>query len=137
MPRNRKCRDAATNLPGGLSIESFVEAGADDCVVKANELATHVIQIQNRLLIRFKIDIISQCEAESISYPVGERTWMKKVQVGDRPAKGGAYMRKVTENLVCNDTSTDESITVSVKYEAIGCRCFGSAKLELLVDTKK
>jgi hypothetical protein len=136
VKRNRKCRDSASGLPGGLSIGSFVEASTGDCVVKGIEQAVHVVEIQNRSLLRFKIDIIAQCESGSISYAANERSWAKNVQVSSRPATGGAYTRKVTENLISNETSIDESITVSVKYEAIGCRCSGAAELALLVDTR-
>jgi len=134
--RNQKCRDSASGMPGGLSIESFVEANGGGCVVTATEEAVHVVEIRNRSLLRFRVDIVAQCESDSLSYPANERSWSKNVQVGDRPARGGLYTRKVTENLACGETSTDESISVSVKYEAIGCRCSGSAELNLLVDTR-
>jgi hypothetical protein len=137
MTRNRKCRDSASGLPGGLAIESFIEAGNGACVVRATEQAMHVVEIRNRSMLRFKIDIVAQCESELLSFPPGERSWTKNdVQVGDRPEKGGPYIRKVTKQLTCGDTSTDESITVSIKYEAVGPRCSGSAELAILVDTR-
>lgn len=137
MRRKQKCRDSASGLPGGLSIESFITVADGDCTVRADAQAVHVVQIQNRSLLRFSVGILAQCESESISYPADERSWERNVHVGDRPDKGGAYTRKVTEDLTCAKTSVDESITVSVKYEAIGCRCFGSAQIDLLVDTRR
>jgi hypothetical protein len=137
MTRNRKCRDSGSGLPGGLSIESFVEGASGDCVVMATEPALHVVEIRNRSLLRFKIDITAQCESESISFPDNKQSWTKEnVRVGDRPEQGGSYTRKVTEKLCYGETSVDESITVSVTYEAIGCRCTGTTELELLVDAR-
>lgn len=137
MPRNRKCQDSGSGLPGGLSIESFIEAASGDCVIRATEQALHVVEIRNRSLLRFKIDILAECESESISFPDNKRSWAKEsVQVGHRPEQGGSYVRKVTKELSCDVTSTDESITVSVTYEAIGCRCVGASELGLLVDTR-
>jgi hypothetical protein len=96
----------------------------------------HVVEVKNRSLLRFKVSIVAQSESDLLYFPPDERSWTKSdVHIGDRP-EAGPYIRKVSKGLACHDTSTDECITVSVKYEAIGTRCSGSAELSLLVDTR-
>jgi hypothetical protein len=138
VKHDRKCRDSRDSksggLPGGLSVQSFIEANSGDCVIKTTEQAVHVVEIQNRSLLRFKIEITAECESESISYLPNGQKWTKLVEVRGRTDH--LHTRRATGDLTCSKTSTDQSISVSVNYETIGCRCFGSTELELLVDTR-
>jgi hypothetical protein len=135
--RKGKCRRSAPGLPGGLKIESFVETTNSTCVVSASEQALHVVEISNRSLIPFKMNIEARSESELLSFPPEEQSWAEpKVEISDRPKGGGQFIRKVEKKLACDDTSTDQGIIVFVKYEAIGPRCSGSAEIMLLVDTR-
>lgn len=137
MRRNQKCWDSAAGLPGGLSIDSFVEVLKNPCVVKSSGPSRHVVEIRNRSMLRYKVDVVVQSESRVLSFLPGDLGWEKsEIRVGDRPEGGGAHVRRVTRELACQGVSDDEEITVSVKYEAIGPRCSGSAELTLLVDTR-
>lgn len=136
MTRDRKCRDSAAGLPGGLSIDSAIEATAPDCVIRGSQPASHVVEIRNRTLLRFEVHIAAQSGSERVSYAGNMSTWEAKVQVNKRPPSGGPSKRKVSQPLECSEEATDESIAVVIKYEAIGCRCTGSTEMQLLVDTR-
>src|SRR5690349_864558 len=125
MRRNRKCRDLAKGLPGGLSIDSFVEVLKNPCVVKASDSdpALHVVEIRNRSMLRYKIAVVAQSHSQVLSFAPGDPAWdQSEIHVGDRPESGGAHVRRVVKALACQGVSDDEEITISVKYEAIGPR---------------
>jgi len=137
MKRNRKCWDSAPGLPGGLSIESFVEAPGSSCTVRSSEQAMHVVEIRNRSMLRFKVDVVAQADSQSLTFLPDDPGWEKsEIRVGDRPEGGGVHVRRVTKELACRGISDDEAITVSIKYEAVGPRCSGTAELTVLVDTR-
>lgn len=91
--RKQKCRDSASDLPGGLSITSFVDTKAGDCLVEADEGSPHVVKLQNRTLLRFEVSISAECESEHIHYDSLVSTWSQKVEIGHRPNSGGARER--------------------------------------------
>jgi hypothetical protein len=139
MSRDRKCRDLAKGLPGGLSIDSFVEVFKNSCVVRASasDPALHVVEIRNRSMLRYRIAVVAQSHSRALSFVPDNPAWdQSEIHVGDRPESGGAHVRRVVKPLCCQGVSDDEEITISVKYEAIGPRCAGSVDLTLLVDTR-
>jgi hypothetical protein len=88
-------------------------------------------------MIRFRMTVEVRSDSESLSFPPDEQSWTKPpLEVSGRPDRGGQFVRKVEKKLASGDTATDQGIIVSVKYEAIGPRCVGSAELMLLVDTR-
>ncbi len=137
MRRDDKCRRRASGLPGGLKIESFVEASRGPCVVQGTEQAMHVIEFKNRSMIRFRVTVEVRSDSESLTFPPGEHGWTRPpIEVSGRPDRGGQFVRKVNNKLASGATKSDQGIIVSVKYEAIGPRCVDSTELMLLVDTR-
>ena len=132
--RNRKCREIASGLPGGLSAESFVQNERDDCAVKHGEQATHVVEIQNRMLLRFKVVMRAECSSSSLHYSDGSTSWKDELQIGMRPSSGGARVRNLQNTLTCDHDAMDDCIEVAISYEAIGCNCSGSTAIQLQVD---
>jgi hypothetical protein len=104
--------------------------------VSGSAQASHAVDIQNRSLLRFEVSIAAHCGSDRLYYPGNVPIWEANVQVNKRPAGGGASKRRVSRPLSCSEESSDEAITVVVKYEALGCRCTGSAEMQLLVDTR-
>ena len=136
MKRNQKCNDSAAGLPGGLNIDSCIQTTQRECVISSAGQASHLIEIQNRTLLRFEIEIFAKCESDGIYYPGNEPTWGKKLQISPRPLRGGPRKRQASQNLESCEDSTDESIKVLIRYEAIGCKCTGTSEIELLVDAR-
>ena len=135
MKRNQKCYDSATGLPGGLNVDSYIKTTQRECMISPDGKTSHLIEIPNRTLLRFEIEIVAKCESSGIGYSDNEQTWEKKLQVGPRPLRGGPRKRQVAQNLESREDSTDEGIKILIKYEALGCKCIGTSEIELLVDT--
>jgi hypothetical protein len=135
--RSRKCHDVATGLPGGLSAESFIDTGGGDCMIRVNEKGTHVVEIQNRTLLRFRIGLSSECESAHLHYASQEKTWMETFEISPRPHSGGARERTLRNEIACAEAAGDRSVMVTISYQVIGCMGAGSATVQLQIDTDR
>jgi hypothetical protein len=136
VKRNQKCYDSAAGLPGGLNIDSCIKTAQRECMIGPAGQASHLIEINNRTLLRFEVEIFARCESSGIYYPGNESTWEKKLQISPRPLRGGPRKRQASQDLESSEDATDDSIKVLIKYEAVGCRCIGTSEIELLVDAE-
>jgi hypothetical protein len=131
-----KCRDIANGLPGGLNVESFIESESDGCRIEVGQQASHVVKVQNRTLLRFKITVAAESESGNLHYGDDKKTWDAEIDIGHRPYKGGFRNRTARESLRSgDDASEDESLKITVTYSALGCMCEGSSLMQLVVDT--
>lgn len=135
--RNRKCYDIATGLPGGLSAESYIDTTTGNCTIRVNETATHVVEIRNRTLLRFQIDISSECESAHLRYEDEGAIWIETLEVSPRPQSGGARERTLRNEIGCANPCGDKSIKMTINYQAIGCIGAGSTTVQLQVDTSR
>jgi hypothetical protein len=131
-----KCQDSASGLPGGLSIESFIDS-ASACVVTQGGNESHVVRVRNRTLLRFGISISSECETASIRYEEDSNKWEDQIEVGHRPDSGGFRERVRSAKLRGSGNVRDESLKVTIQYIAVGCFCEGRADMQLQIDTRE
>jgi hypothetical protein len=133
--RNQKCRDNADGLPGGVTVESFIDTHAGGCLIGPGEEASHVVTLANRTLLRFEVTVEAECDTDRLRYDNASKVWTQKVEVGHRPLSGGPRRRTLKGNLTCDDQASDEGIKMTIRYESIGCHCVGTATMQLLVDS--
>lgn len=133
--RNRKCCDVATGLPGGLRAESFIDTVGNDCLIRVNEEATHVVEIRNRTLLRFQIDVSSECESAHLRYAGEDTAWVETLEISSRPHSGGARERTLRNEITCACTESDKSVKMTISYQVMGCKGAGAATIQLQVDT--
>jgi len=133
--RESKCRDAANDLPGGLQIGSMINSGNNECAIPTGQAVKHLVEVQNRTLLRFSIEITAESESEGLYYGDHERNWETILQIGHRTSGGGPRRRSVGQDLISDKMSTDSSVKVNVKYTALGCLCEGRSVIQLQVDT--
>jgi hypothetical protein len=136
MGNYAKCKDAASDLPGGLTVESFVDPQSCGCLVSRDGQASHVVRIRNRTLLRFELSISSECETQHIRYGNGTDRWDEDLSIGHRPVAGGPRERIANATLMSGGAASDESLKIIVKYKALGCMCEGSSAMQLQVDTE-
>lgn len=136
MGNDVKCKDTASDLPGGLTVESFVDPQSCECLIGPNGEASHVIRIRNRTLLRFEISISSECETQRIRYDNGDARWNEDLSIGHRPLSGGPRERSANAALRSSGAATDESLKITVRYKALGCMCEGNSSMQLQVDTE-
>lgn len=135
--RSHKCRDTATGLPGGLTAESFIDTAGGKCLIRVSEEATHVVEIRNRTLLRFQIDLSSECESPNLWYRSVDKTWAENLEISPRPQSGGARERTLRNVMNCAGAAGDESIKIKISYQVIGCKGTGTTTVQLQVDTSQ
>src|SRR5262245_25574736 len=107
------CRDKTKSAPSGLTIECSIHSVAGACKVRANTSAQHVIEVQNRSLIRYSIGIHGECETSRVRYyyeGYAQRTWDQELEIGPRPGSGGPRKRSEFEELTSLGPGENESI---------------------------
>lgn len=132
------CRDKTKNTPSGLAIESSIRSAAGACKVRANTSAEHVIDVQNRSLIRYSIDIHAECETSHVRYSYGgtvHTTWDQALQVGPRPGSGGPRKRSEVEGLTSLGSGSNESIRTDLTWTPIGWSKPATESLYTQLDT--
>lgn len=131
------CSDKTKSAPSGLTIECSIRSVAGACKVRANTPAQHVIEVRNRSLIRYSIDIHGECETSHVRYYYGgcaQRTWDQALQVGPRPGYG-ALKRSEVEELTSLGPGSNESIRTDLTWTPIGWSNSGTESLYTQLDT--
>lgn len=134
LNKKAKCQDVAAGLPGGLGVESFIDSPVGECLVGHSGTALHIVRIQNRTLLRFEISITAECETPHIRYLDDSEQWDESFTVSHRPQPGGPRDRMASANLKSSEKAVDESVKITVNYNAIGCVCEGSSVMQLQMD---
>jgi hypothetical protein len=132
------CSDKTRSAPSGLAIECSIHSAAGSCKVRANTPASHVIEVQNRSLIRYSIDIHGECETSCVRYYYGDcaqKAWDRALQIGPRPGFGGPLKRSEVENLTSLGPGSNESIRTDLTWTPIGWSNSGTESLYTQLDT--
>jgi hypothetical protein len=88
-------------------------------------------------LLRFEISISAECETQNLRYSDGSDRWDERMAITHRPETGGSRERSRGAGLKGTGAAVDESIKVTIRYEAIGCYCEGSSAMQLQIDTRE
>ncbi len=132
------CNDKAKNTPSGLVIECSIRSAVGACKVRANASAQHIVDVRNRSLIRYSIEIHGECETAHVRYSYGgaaHRTWNRTLQIGPRPGSGGPRKRSETEELTSLGPGLNESIRTDLTWTPIGWSYPGTESLYTQLDT--
>lgn len=109
------------DAPAGLVIETSIDSSLGSCRIDSSESASHVIEIQNRTSIPYKIMIRGKCETTYIRYGHGgdiANSWDVQILVPPRPATGGSSRVMLRSDLTCTSASKNEAIKISVAISA-------------------
>jgi hypothetical protein len=132
------CTDKTKSAPSGLTIECSILSLAGVCKVRANTPAEHVIEVQNRSLIRYSIDIHGECETSRVRYHYGgcaQKTWNQTFRIGPRPGSGGPRKRSEAEELISLGPAENESIRTDLTWTPLGWSNSGVESLYTQLDT--
>lgn len=132
------CRDKTENTPSGLAIECSIRSAAGACKVRANTPAQYIVEVQNRSLIRYSIEIYGECETSHVRYSYGGAVhgrWNRALQIGPRPGSGGPRKRSEIEELTSLGPGSNESIRTDLTWTPIGWSKPGTESLYTQLDT--
>jgi len=132
------CRDRTKSTPHGLMIECFIRSKAGFCKVRANVPAQQVVEIENRSLFRYSIEIYGECETSRVRYihdGTARNTWHHKLEIGPRPGSGGPRKRSETIGLTSLGPAPDESIRTDLTWTPIGWPSPDTESLYMQLDT--
>lgn len=132
------CKDKTKNTPNGLVIECSIRSEAGACKVRANTPAQHIVEVRNRSLIRYSLEIHGECETSHVRYSYGgavHTTWNRALQIGPRPGSGGPRKRSEIEELTSLGPGLNESIRTDLTWTPIGWSNSDTESLYTQLDT--
>jgi hypothetical protein len=135
--RGLKCRDLAAGLAGGVSVESYIETAAGNCLIGITERATHVVKIRTCSLLPFQLTLSADCESPYLRYDDTNTEWSAHLLIEPSTHKSKNRERTVRIELTCVGEFVDQGIRMTVNYEFTKYMGTGAASMQLLLDTTK
>jgi hypothetical protein len=132
------CRERTSSAPSGMAIECWVRSKTGVCKVRANKPAQQVVEVENRSLIRYSVEIFGECETSHIRYSHGiyaEETWLRTLEIGPRPGSGGPRRRTEVVELTSLGPGVNESIRTDLTWTPIGWSTPGTESLHIQLNT--
>jgi anaerobic glycerol-3-phosphate dehydrogenase len=132
------CRDKTKSTPNAMTIACFVRSKLGVCKVRANTPAQQVVEVENRSLFRWSIEIYGECETSHIRYLYGgnmRETWSRTLEVGPRPGSGGPRKRSEVVNLTSLGPGENESIRTDLTWTPIDWSSPGTEPIYMQLDT--